>query len=321
MFTLEELLSIYNYVEEVEMSPQFAYVYSRLVKETNRMFWLGVRKHSLRIWYKKYEKILREDIEIKYKRVEIPKKKGGKRVLHIPGEKLKIRQKAWLEFLYVVFPWGAWAYAFERGRSILDALEVHVGNYLFIKCDIHDAFPSSKREELDCALYNLNVVRGVRKKLLEDCYYKGLPQGAPTSGKLFNLLMKITDGKIAKVIEIVGGKYTRYADDIVISFPKGKRVSINKTTGVVERYLSEIGLRLNRKKTRVFKGTAKLLGCVVHENRVTISRKKRRLYRAMVHNNKTGKVSLSRDKYNGIRGWLNSIYKGVRVPGVEEVTF
>jgi len=321
MIRLEDLLNIYESVPEVEMSPQFAYVYSNLVETTDGLFWQGVRKHALRNWYEKHKGLLNENIKIKYTPARIPKRSGGVRTLYIPDEKLKQRQRAWLEMLYIVFPRARFAYAFERGKSLRDSLEKHVGNYLFMKFDIQDAFPSVKKEVLHSVLERASFAWSVREHLIRDCYYKGLPQGAPTSGKLFNIVMSSTDSFIATVIRRVGGTYTRYADDILISFPRGTKASIRKTFATVERYLHDIGLGLNSKKVRVSKGKAKVLGCVVHSSGITISRKVRRLYRAMLHNNKTGKRFIGKDKINGIRGWLNTVYKGEEVPAVKGVEF
>lgn len=320
MFSLDELLSIFNDVEEVEMSPSFAFVYSQLVEKGTSAFWLGVRKHALRDWYEQYHNVLSEDVKVEYTPVRIPKRSGGFRTLYIPSDQLKERQRAWLKLTYILVPKVTHAYAFEKHRSLRDALEKHVGNYLFLRLDIKDAYPSIRKKVLDSVLVKHDVPLSVRQMLIRDCYFKGLPQGAPTSGRLFNIVLSQTDLVIAEVIARLHGVYTRYADDILVSFPKDAKISISKTSQVINRYLNKISLELHPSKLRVGRGKLRVLGCVVHSDKVTISRKVRRLYRAMLHNNKTGKISLSKHKINGIKGWLNMVYRSETVPAIGPIS-
>jgi len=320
MFSLDELLSVFDDVEEVEMSLSFAFVYSELVEEGTAAFWKGVRKHSLRDWYEKYSDMLSKDVKVEYTPVKIPKRTGGFRTLYIPSDQLKERQRAWLKLTYILVPKVMYAYAFERRRSLRDALEKHVGNYLFLRMDIKDAYPSIRKEVLASALEKYNVPNSISQMLIKDCYFRGLPQGAPTSGRLFNIVLSHTDLVIAEVISRLHGVYTRYADDILLSFPKGAFVSITQTCRTINQYLSKINLELHPSKLRVGKGKMRVLGCVVHSDKVTISRKIRRLYRAMLHNNETGKTPLSKHKINGIKGWLNMVYRSETVPAVGPIS-
>ena len=322
MFTKEMIADYYCKADSIQMPRRFAFVYSKLNNVgPHRQFWIRVTKFSLEQWYDDYKGLFKKEIKREYRKVKIPKRQNGFRELTIPCEELKSRQRAWLEYLELISPAHnrQFSYAFERRRSVYDALKVHTGNYLFIKCDIKDAFPSVREDTLSTTLTSeLPVHKEVARELITDCYYDGLPQGAPSSGKLFNISLRGTDSCIASIMSRVGGKYSRYADDIIISFPKGVKASIKRTLNTIERYLGNIGMRINPKKTRVFRGRAKILGCVVHQDgRITISRKKRRLYRAMIHNAKSGKRFLRRDEINGIKGWLTAIYKDEEVPGVK----
>ena len=50
------------------------------------------------------------------------------------------------------------------------------------------------------------------------CTYEGyLPQGAPTSPYLSNLILRDFDKKIQQICSSLNYTYTRYADDITIS--------------------------------------------------------------------------------------------------------
>lgn len=106
------------------------------------------------------------------------------------------------------------------------------------------------------------------------------PQGAPTSPMLSNLCMKMVDIRMTAMAKKgFGGYYTRYADDLTVSWPvptKGK--VIDGMYRCATLLLEEYGIRMNRKKKRVM-GTGvrqDVVGYCVNAGRPTISQK---LYR------------------------------------------
>ena len=320
ILTPKTVLGRYYWVDEVKMPRKFAYVYSK-VENVDPKFWMGVTKHELTKWFERNEGLVTRHVSHYYRPVKIPKRKGGFRELNIPNDELKEVQHAWLEYLNIVTrPFTSLSsYAFEKHRSVIDALKVHSGNYFFLKCDIKDAFPSVRSSELLNKLrHSWHIAPNITHLIIEDCYFKGLPQGAPTSGKLFNMYLVGADTLLPRAFSRMDGKYTRYADDIVVSFPINHKFSARRTLNLIQRYLNQMRLSLNLNKTRIFKGKAKILGCIIHEDgKITLSRKKRRLFRAMIHNSKTGKRSLSKHELNGIKGWLHMIYENDSIPGVE----
>ena len=82
------------------------------------------------------------------------------------------------------------------------------------------------------------------------CCLKGcLPQGAPTSAALSNLLMYEFDEKVGMYCKQEKIRYTRYADDMTFSGDFDELQVIR----FIRKELKFLGLRLNEKKTRVRK--------------------------------------------------------------------
>lgn len=164
------------------------------------------------------------------------------------------------------------AYAYIEGRSIFDNAKVHLYNDYFIKLDIKNFFQSINHKKLrDILYYELNKHVEISKyevgKIVNLCsvYEKGLPLGLVTSPILANIYLKEFDsilyGRLKKFnfseeSPIKQLLYTRYADDLIISFKKNYdkvdtiKIS-NQITELVKDLLSKYNLFLNDKKETI----------------------------------------------------------------------
>ena len=77
-----------------------------------------------------------------------------------------------------------------------------------------------------------------------------LPQGAPTSPALANLCAFRLDLRLDGLAHALGGRHTRYADDIVLSGGKHLSESMPRVETWVGRIAREEGFILNHRKTR-----------------------------------------------------------------------
>ena len=77
-----------------------------------------------------------------------------------------------------------------------------------------------------------------------------LPQGAPSSPALANLLAYQLDRRLHKLAASANANYTRYADDLAFSGPESFRNSIKTFTKTVGKIVTEEGFTLNASKTR-----------------------------------------------------------------------
>lgn len=156
-----------------------------------------------------------------YRRFTIPKRSGGNRRILAPDENLKQLQRRILRRLLTRLRAHPAAHGFERGRSIVTNARAHQGQDVVIRFDLVDFFPSTTDRRIKKYFRRIGWNRRATKILTRLCTHEGgLPQGAPTSPRLSNLLNYRFDARLAGMANALGGVYTRYADDITISFPK-----------------------------------------------------------------------------------------------------
>lgn len=112
------------------------------------------------------------------------------------------------------------------------------------------------------------------------CYRDYLPQGAPTSPMISNLVMFSFDQYMGKWCEEREICYTRYCDDMTFS---GK-FDVREVKQKVRNYLQVLGFELNLKKTKVLKqyNRQSVTGIVVNE-KVQVSKTYRRDVRQAVY--------------------------------------
>ena len=153
-----------------------------------------------------------------YKKVVI-NKAGKKRKIHIPQNGLKEIQRNINRRILAQIPINNNAFGFSGG-SITDAIEPHLDSSIIWLCDIKDAFPSTFRERVFGAFrsYFSKPVSNLLTLLTTLPSSGTLPQGAPTSPRVFDLSMKTINSELSRIAESLGFVYTRYADNIFFSF-------------------------------------------------------------------------------------------------------
>lgn len=182
-----------------------------------------------------------------YRTFSIPKKSGGKRVISEPLPSLKeIQYWILIEILYKCRVSG-YAKAYVPRKSILDNARFHVNKLSILKLDIDNFFPSLRWKKVYQLFRSLGYSKSVAMILSRVCCLNNsLPQGAPTSPALSNLLMASVDRRIIGFVKKYNIAYTRYADDLTFSgeFEPGMVIKFVKSV------LSDVDLKLNENKTR-----------------------------------------------------------------------
>lgn len=153
-----------------------------------------------------------------YRHFTKPKKDGGQREIVEPDVKLKRVQREVLARYLEAEPPHAAAVAYRRQKSIADHVWPHAGAEVLVTADVQDFFPSTHdwrvqdwwRERVDDNLARLLA--------LLTTYRGGLPQGAPTSPALSNLVNRELDERLVHRADATGARYTRYCDDMVFSW-------------------------------------------------------------------------------------------------------
>lgn len=189
-----------------------------------------------------------------YKHYTIPKKSGGFRNIEEPLSTLKDIQCWILENIltpaskeYV----SPVAKAFMPGLNLRDNARFHKEMEVVVALDLHDFFGSVKFGEVYGVFKKLGYCNSVVMMLTKLCVYKGsLPQGAPTSPMLSNLIFYDLDEKIFRYCQRRKIRYTRYADDMTFS---GNGIDVGRLIAYVKMLVGARHLKLNDEKTKVMR--------------------------------------------------------------------
>ena len=184
-----------------------------------------------------------------YRKAKLLKKNGGFRNLSVPDEVLKSIQKQIAEVLLIHMPVSRYAKAYRFGSSTLRNAKHHVGKQVVLKLDILHFFDSVRYSTVkDKAFPEEIYAEPLRILLTMLCYHKdALPQGAPSSPAITNIILYEFDEQIGQWCRDRGIAYTRYCDDMSFSgdFDPAEVIRF------VRLKLKRMGFLLNEQKTRI----------------------------------------------------------------------
>lgn len=229
-------------------------VYKELSSLTND---LGV---SAKVLYS-----LSNHITSHYYQTKILKKNGEYRELSVPNEFLKAVQKRIVEKLLVYEEVSPYASAYRYGASTVKNAYPHLNQNTILKLDIrhffdHIIYPVVKEKVFVKEKYS------EKNRILLSilCLYNdALPQGAPTSPIISNIIMKDFDNMVGEWCKEKRIRYTRYCDDMTFSGD----FNYKEVISFVKKELKKMGFYLNDKKSVVaHKGQKQIVtGIMVNE--------------------------------------------------------
>ena len=204
--------------------------------------------------------------EKRYKTFDIPKKSGGTRQISTPITALKIIQRKLNQVLQAVYQTKPSVHGFVSSKNVVTNAQNHVKKRYVLNIDLKDFFPSVNfgrvRGMFIATPYGLHP--DVATVLAQICCYNNLlPQGAPTSPIITNMICAKMDGQLQRLAKECKATYTRYADDITFStslpkFPKDLAYIVNQedqeklTIGnTLLKIIKDNGFELNDKKIRL----------------------------------------------------------------------
>lgn len=223
-----------------------------------------------------------------YRLVKIPKKDGTDRTLSIPDEILKKIQRAISEQLLSREPISRYATAYRPACGISKNALPHVGKAKLLKLDILHFFDSILYSEVKECVFPADRYSESNRILLSMlCYYRdSLPQGAPSSPAITNIIMREFDETVGAWCAERKITYTRYCDDMSFSGDFDEKEVIE----YIAARLKERGFTLNRRKT-VVKTNAQqqtVTGIVVNQKPNLSSKYKREIRQAVFYCTKFG---------------------------------
>lgn len=231
------------------------------------------------------------------------------RIIYVPSVRLCAIQRWIHKNILSLLPSSCYSYAFDKNKSIKDCAEKHVGCNWLIKVDVQNFFESITEDQVYFEFKKMGYAPLLSYELASLCtkeresppyskwtkyHYERvrtwnkiaqyqrtrkrfLPQGAPTSPLLSNLVMTQFDMKMGEIAQQEGLVYTRYADDLYLStinknFNRKKALSIIKQ---IYDLLRAFKFKPNYAKTKISSPRAKkiVLGLVVESNGVFLQKK------------------------------------------------
>lgn len=175
-----------------------------------------------------------------------------------------------------------------KGRCIQDNARLHQGARCLITIDIKNFYPSIKPAQVRSVFQKtLNCSSSVAFLLtgLTTCRDR-LPQGAPTSPLLANLVLSSFDSEIRSVCDEHQIRYSSWVDDLAFSGDSPAHV-----IGDVVATLIKAGFRVSHRKIKQMNSRdRKVLNGLVLGKFITVQKQYRARIRAGIHNFKSGKV-------------------------------
>jgi hypothetical protein len=212
------------------------------------------------------------DPTLQHYRYSFIAKNRGVRLLEAPKPRLKSIQRRILHEILDVVPLHDAAHGFAAGRSCLTGAQIHAGESVVATFDLVQFFPSISAPRVHGIFRSLGYPWAVARRLTGLCTtatpanvrlriidptsqallaVPHLPQGAPTSPALANLLAFTLDTRLHGLARAAGANYTRYADDLAFSGPPEFARSLTRFINAVETIVADEGFSLNQAKTRV----------------------------------------------------------------------
>lgn len=217
-----------------------------------------------------------------YRRFVIAKRSGGERQISEPLPTLKKIQKWILSEILEVIPIAPPATAYRKKVSTKSNARFHTERELVLKLDIKDFFPSITQKRVNGLFRALGYSKQIAFVLARLSTLKNeLPQGAPTSATLSNILCRHLDARLLGFARKHELHYTRYADDLTFS---GK-FDPAKIIAFCSKVMRENQFKLNTKKTRVARrGSRQIVtGLIVNNKKIRVPREYRRRLRQVAY--------------------------------------
>lgn len=221
-----------------------------------------------------------------YRRFAMPKKTGGERIISAPMPRLKRAQYWVLDNVLARAPVHPAAHGFLKGRSIVSNAAPHVGRAVVINVDLKDFFPSIAMPRVKGVFTQLGYSGQVATALALLCTEaatetvsvdgetfhvahgpRALPQGAPSSPALTNILCRRLDARLQGAAAKLGYSYTRYADDLTFSGGDDTRKLAGKLLWRVRQIVIDEGFTPHPHKQHVMRDSERqsVTGIVVNE--------------------------------------------------------
>ena len=255
---------------------------------------------------------------------------GPDRLIEMPKRRLRDAQRIVHSSLLRKIPIHAAAQGFVRGRSAIGHARLHTGCAWVVRLDLAQFFTHVTRARVRGVFELVGYAPDVASLLAALCTnavptpvfdaaprhvpweqrrllgVPHLPQGAPTSPALANAVAYALDVRLAALATRFGATYSRYADDLTLSLPRGTRATAARCARIAGEIAAECGFVVNPRKTLVMgaQHAQTVTGVVVNRHANVARREFDRLKAILTNCVRHGPASQNRDGHADFRASL-----------------
>lgn len=169
------------------------------------------------------------------------------RTFRVPSTLLKVVQRRIKDNILVPIKLPNSVHGGVKRRSNITNAKAHQGNKYFFATDLQDFYPNISSERVYETFLNLKFSRHFSRWLTSlTTFDNQVPQGAPTSSHISNIVFLETELKLIRLCNQNGITYTRFVDDLIFSSQHNFGPLIGEILGII----SSSGFNLSRRKTK-----------------------------------------------------------------------
>lgn len=256
--------------------------YNEFLLSFNLLKTKDIRRYKNTLYY------LSNNIEGNYVEYEISKKNGKIRTIYEPSPILKLVQRNILHNILEEKRISEYAKAYQKNISLLENALPHVKQNIILKLDIMNFFDNITFKMVYNSCFREELYpKSIGVLLTNLCTYQGkLPQGAPTSSYISNIILRGFDEIIGKYCSNRNINYTRYSDDLTFSGDfQPKKIIL-----LVKDELKKRGFKLNYDKIHIItKNKRQTVTGIVVNDKINVTKEyKRKIRQEMYYIKKYG---------------------------------
>lgn len=195
------------------------------------------------------------------------------RVINPPKNELKDIQKRINAYLVENIPLPDYAFGGVKGKDNIRNARFHKGRKFVFQTDLKDFFPNITHKKVYVMFVDNGFSPDVASLLTKLTTFNGhLPQGAPTSTTIANLVFVPAGRQILSLAEQEGLRFTTFVDDVTISSQDDFKNLVPEILSIIVSH----GFKISVSKTTYKSGITDITGVRMLNNTMTATDKLKR---------------------------------------------
>lgn len=192
------------------------------------------------------------------------------RTINPPKEELKELQKRINSYLVEKNQMPSYAFGGIKRKDNIRNARFHKGQKFVFQTDLKDFFPYITHKMVYEMFVRVGFSHDVSSLLTKLTTYKGhLPQGAPTSTTIANLVFVPTGLEIQAIAEREGLRFTTFVDDVTMS----SQSDFKHVVPEIVQTITSHGFKISLGKTTYKSGITEVTGVKMLNNSLTVTEK------------------------------------------------